>query len=246
MRRTILIDEGWYKGWFNQALEGVGAGADVSTRIRMTGLLIQENRFNTDPTPEEFLGLYLGGPAFSTAKKIYRGINELRDGNFERGAEQLVPAAFSNAYKGLVRYQRDDGIYTRRHDPMYDDITGGELAGQFFGFAPSNCIRQQEENQRLRGISNSITDARTKLTRKYYYAFRTNDSEELTKTQRAIDKFNRKYPAAAISAKTIKASIKQHEKTTARMYNGITLSPYMLKIMNDNTEKAHGFLPALQ
>ena len=240
------IDEGWYKGWFNQALEGVGAGADVSTRIRMTGLLIQENRFNTDPTPEEFLGLYLGGPAFSTAKKIYRGINELRDGNFERGAEQLVPAAFSNAYKGLVRYQRDDGIYTRRHDPMYDDITGGELAGQFFGFAPSNYIRQQEENQRLRGISNSITDARTKLTRKYYYAFRTNDSEELTKTQRAIDKFNRKYPAAAISAKTIKASIKQHEKTTARMYNGITLSPYMLKIMTDNTEQAHGFLPALQ
>ena len=51
------IGEGWYKGVVNQL-----TGADVATRIRLTGLLIQDNRYNTKPSPEEFIGFYLGGP----------------------------------------------------------------------------------------------------------------------------------------------------------------------------------------
>ena len=40
------VGEGWYKGAFNQILSEAGVGADVASRIRLTGLLIQENRYN--------------------------------------------------------------------------------------------------------------------------------------------------------------------------------------------------------
>ena len=63
------LGEGWYKGAFNQILDEVGLGADVASRVRLTGLLLQENRYNPDPSAEEFIGYYIGGPALSVAKR---------------------------------------------------------------------------------------------------------------------------------------------------------------------------------
>jgi hypothetical protein len=40
-----------------------------------------------------------------------------------------------------------------------------------------------------------------------------------------IDKFNERHPEAAITPKSIKRSLEQHAKTSAEMYNGVTLSP---------------------
>jgi len=194
-RVRAYLGEGWYKGAFNQILDEVGIGADVASRVRLTGLILQENRFNPDPSAEEFIGYYIGGPALSVAKRTGRGIKDLYNGEMQRGVENLLPVGFSNAYKSLGRYQQDGGIYSRRTNPIYDDMTGGELFTQFLGFAPAEYIRIQEENQRIKRIDRALSKQRSDLTTKYYIAARQADWAEIGRLEREIQKFNQDHPS---------------------------------------------------
>lgn len=237
------VGEGWYKGAFNQILSEAGVGADVASRIRLTGLLIQENRYNTDPSAEEFIGYYLGGPALSVGKRVGRGFSDLYNGEFQRGVENLLPVGISNAYKVLGRYQQDDGIYSRRGDPIYDDITGGELAAQFFGFAPSEYTRIQEDNQRKKRIDIALSRKASDLRKKYYIATRQGDYSEAREIFQDILEYNRKHPTFRITPDSIRRSMKQHMKTSAEMYNGVTLSPAMRQALRSHSEaERNGFV----
>jgi hypothetical protein len=237
------VGEGWYKGAFNQILSEAGVGADVASRIRLTGLLIQENRYNTDPSAEEFIGYYLGGPALSVGKRVGRGFSDLYNGEFQRGVENLLPVGISNAYKVLSRYQQDGGIYSRRQDPIYDDITGGELAAQFFGFAPSEYTRIQEDNQRKKRIDVALSRKASDLRKKYYIATRQGDYSEAQDILQDILEYNRKHPTFRITPDSIRRSMKQHMKTSAEMYNGVTLSPAMRQALRSHSEaERNGFI----
>ena len=83
------MGEGWYKGAITEF-----AGIDVASRMALTGLLIQENRFNNDPSLEETIGFYLGGPALSVGNRLYRGFSDLfsSEGDTQRGIENIMPA----------------------------------------------------------------------------------------------------------------------------------------------------------
>ena len=230
------MGEGWYKGAFNQVLDELGVGADVASRVRLTGLILQENRYNNDPSPEEFLGYYLGGPALSVAKRTLRGFTDLREGEVQRGIESLLPVGISNAYKAspIGRYQQDGGIYSRRADPIYDDMTGGELFTQFLGFAPAEYLRIQEENQRVKRIDRAVNQKRSDLTKKFYIAARMADYDELARVRKKIGEFNRKHPSFAITPDSLTRSIKQHVKSSQQMYNGVSLSPAMRRAAEDH------------
>jgi len=229
------INEGWYKGPLNAML-----GVDVASRVRLTDLLFQENRYNSDPSPEEFLGFYLGGPALSTAKRIVRGYDDLQNGYIERGIENLLPPAIANAYKASFgRYAREDAILTRRRDPIYDDITSGELVGQFFGFAPSGYTFEQERNQSLMGIQRSINERRTKLLRKLYNSYRMGDGEGYADTLKDVRKFNERYRGtkAVISPSTVLKSIRTNQRNTVKMHNGINIAPNLRALILRNSRE---------
>ena len=230
-----FVEEGWYKGAFNQILDEAGIGADVASRIRLSGLIFQENRYNPDPSAEEFIGYYLGGPAASVFKRIGRGgMDIIYNGEMQRGIESILPAGISNMYKALGRYQQDGGIYSRRGDPIYDDMTGGELVTQFLGFAPAEYIRIQEENQRARGIDRSISEQRSNLTKKIYIAARQADFGETARIEGDVLKFNAKHPSFELSIDSIMDSLKGHMKTTENMHYGITLSPGMRRAAEEH------------
>jgi hypothetical protein len=226
--RTYL-DEGWYKGAINKI-----TGVDVATRIRLTELLIQDNRYSGG-TPEEVIGFHLGGPAFSTGKRFYRAVEDFSKGEIERGIESTLPAGLANMYKTLPfgRYQRDEGILTRRGDPIYDDISSGEMLGQFFGFAPNEYTKRQELNYRAKEIDRTVNEKRSLLLKKIYMATRVGDGEERRVIFDEIRKFNQKHPTAAIDYRSLKRSMKQHAKTSAVMHNGILLSPAMRNVLLD-------------
>jgi hypothetical protein len=237
------VGEGWYKGAVNKALSEAGVGVDVASRIRLTGLLLQTNRYNNDPSIEETFMYYAGGPAWSVFKRAMRGKDDILEGEFQRGLENILPVGISNAYKVLDRYQEDGGVYSRRGDPIYDDITGGEMVGQFFGFAPSEYTRIQENNQRVKRIDNALSRRMSKLRKKYYLAYRQGDFSALLDVKQAIREHNINHPSFKITPDSIKRSMKQHMKTSAEMYNGVTLSPAMREILNDQLEaERNGFI----
>ncbi len=228
------LGEGWYKGAFTHL-----TGMDVSQRTALTNLVFQENRFNNAPSPEETFMYYLGGPAWSVGSRFIKGSQEVIDGELERGIESMMPGAVRNAYKAVVRYPRDEGVLTRRGDPIYDDITGGDLLGQLLGFAPSEYTFRQERNSNLKRIDKTANSRRTKLLRKYYIARSSGDTEGMREVRKEMREFDRRHPSARISTATINRSMAQHKETTKNMkkYNGVTFSPYMQRAVDANARE---------
>ena len=228
-----LVDEGWYKGAIAEL-----TGIDVAGRVRLTGLLLQENRFNKDPSLEESLAYYLGGPSLSTANRLYRGIGDLGDGEIERGLENLAPAGLTNFYRSTVgRYAREGGIRTRRSDPIYDDMTFGDFAAQALGFPPVEYTFRQEQNARNKGVERAITQKRTKLTKKFYVAQRMGDHETMGEVLKDIIAHNKRHPTVPITPEQISSSVDAHMRTSAKMHNGVTVNPLMeYAIMRSNME----------
>jgi hypothetical protein len=214
------VGEGWYKG----PLVAM-TGLDTASRTALTGLLIQENKYNPDPSLEETIGFYIGGPALSTANRIKRAIEDLGDGQIERGIENLMPTAVSNAMKSLNRYSREGGAFSRRGDPIYDDMTTGELVGVLFGIQPAGYTQASDQNRILKGIDKAVTTKRSALSKKYYIALRQNDAEEVDNVLREMQKFNQRHPEASITPKSLKRSLNQHMQTSVDMYQGVALSP---------------------
>jgi len=227
------IGEGWYKGALTELLD-----VDVSQRVALTNLLFQVNRYNRDASPEETLGYYLGGPAWSVSKSFIRGTGELINGNMERGIEAMVPGAVRNGLKA-IRYT-EEGALTRRKDPILDDITGGQLISQVVGFAPAEYARRQEENQGVKRIENTLRTNRGKLLKQYYLAMRMGDYEEARDVKQDILDFNkrvsRKFPKAIITSDSVARSMRSHMRTSATMHNGIAISPMFRRSLQEHLD----------
>ncbi len=227
------IGEGWYKGALTELLD-----VDVSQRVALTNLLFQVNRYNRDASPEETLGYYLGGPAWSVGKSFIRGTGELINGDMERGIEAMVPGAVRNGLKA-IRYTKE-GALTRRKDPILDDITGGQLVSQVIGFAPAEYARRQEENQGVKRIENTLRNNRGKLLKQYYLAMRMGDYEEARDVKQDILDFNRrvsrKFPKAIITSDSVARSMRSHMRTSATMHNGIAISPMFRTALQDHLD----------
>ena len=218
------IGEGYFKGPINEL-----TGLDVASRVRLNNLVLQENRYNLNASPEENILFYLGGPALSTGKRFARGVSDIATGEVQRGIESLLPAAVTNAYKvsPIGRYQEDGGIYTRRGDPIYTDMTAGDLTAQFFGFPPAEYIARQERNLRDKRVEKSVTTERTKLLKQYYVGLRHADTDAVIDTMTKITEFNLEHPYAVIDPKSIERSMKQHVKSSQEMFDGVSISPLM-------------------
>ena len=226
-----LVSEGWYKGYLAEL-----SGIDISHRIKLTDLLWEENRYNPDPSPQEFFVDKLGGASVSSGLRVWRGLNDIWSGgsstDIERGFEQLVPPSISNAYKSIFgRYQREGGMYTRLGNPIYDDITGGELFFQALGFAPTGYTFEQERNHQLKKVDKAVNKKRSTLLKKYYLAVNTADSDEVSDVMDEIREFNKRHPRAGITGRTVLKSIKTRMRTRKRTHNGITMSPLMYRTL---------------
>ena len=230
------LGEGWYKGAVTKL-----TGVDVASRVSLTNLFLQENRFNKDPSLEESLGFYLGGPALSTGNRLYRAVNDFTSGDYgsmERGMENLAPAGITNAWRSTFgRYQREGGIRSRRKDPIYDDMTQGDFAAQALGFPPAEYTRRQEISMRNKGVEKAVTSKRSAMTKKFYIAQRMGDHEIMREVMDNITAHNRRHPTAKVDPVQLMKSVNSHMDTSVNMHNGVTVNPIMQHaIMMSNRE----------
>ena len=225
--------EFWYKGPIVAA-----TGADVAARIKLNDLIFQENRFMRDPSLEETISFYLGGPAWSTAKRYVRMKDDIVDGEYQRAFESFLPGGLSSLAQGY-RYGTE-GIQTRRDgDFIYEDITKGEIAAKVFGFAPAEYTFRQEQNSRNTRVANDIKEQSAKLKERYYLALRMKDYDRADDVIKDIKEFNAKYGAKGIviDSDSIKASLKRHIKTSATMHNGVAVSPLYRNLLRQSNEE---------
>lgn len=233
------LGEGIYKGFLTDML-----GVDISSRIGLTGLLIRENRYNTDPSAEETLVTTLGGPAWSTATKVGRGVSEfasaMTSGDGEamvRGIENMLPVAIGNFFKS-GRFAAEGGVIdTRRGDIITGDLTAADIVGQAIGFKPNGASLQQDLNLQNVRISKAVAEKRAKLSRAYYIAMRVGDIEGMNEALEDINAFNeevvQRFPEAIIDGEFIRSSIKSHMRTTEEMDSGVYINPVVRQALRD-------------
>ena len=236
--RSSLNNEAVYRGIPTELF-----GIDVSERIKLTDLLIEANRFASDPSPEETFMHYLGGPAWSVISRAYRGAEKIIDAengrDLVRGVEDILPGAVRNVYQGAVRYPMEGGIRNRRGDYIYDDMSAGELAVKILGFPPAEYTRSEAEKRAVKNIETAATRERGRLLNSYYVATRFGEFDEKRRIRQKMNEFNasdavRINPKLRIDSKTIERSLKSHERTTkAKMYNGVTLSKGAQDLVDD-------------
>ena len=221
---TILrqyIGEGWYKGGIN-ALTGV----DVANRIGMGNLLFRLNPYAQNQSPEEIAMQAVGGPAWSVGSQLVRGIGDMMDGELQRGIENTLPAAFRNVAK-TVRYSGLDegGINTRKGNPIYDDVTTGELLFQLFGFAPTGYTLAMDINRSIKEVERGTVLRRKKALDELYMSIAMGSGEDVNDAIKDVIEYNDKHPNWVISGKTIIKSMNMRYKTAALMHNGVTVNP---------------------
>ena len=236
--RSSLNNEAIYRGIPTELL-----GIDVSERIKLTDLLVEADRFTSDPSPAETFMHYLGGPAWSVVSRAYRGgeklINAENGRDLMRGVEDLLPGAVRNVYQGAVRYPMEGGIRNKRGDYIYDDMSAGELAVKILGFPPAEYTRSEAEKRAVKNIETAATRERGRLLNSYYVATRFGEFDEKRRIRRKMNEFNasdavRINPKLRIDSKTIERSLESHKRTTkAKMYNGVTLSKGAQDLVDD-------------
>ena len=198
-------------------------GVDVSSRIKLNDLILQENRFMRDPSLEENIGYYLGGPALSTGKRFMRSIKDFSEAEYYRAAESAAPAGFGNALQA-GRYFMDNGVKTRGGQFIYEDIGVGEIATKVFGFAPLEYTFRTSQSAAEGKISNAIIQRRQKLNKLYFRAMKEKDLSTARDVYEDIKEFNERHPEALISEATIKRSIKSQLDKIATMHNGVPVN----------------------
>ena len=229
-----MIGEGYYKGGVNFVMAQLGVPIDVSARIGLANLLISSDRYDFGNSVEETIVDEIGGAAWSTISRAIRGVDKLMEGETQRGIEDILPASIRNMTQAY-RFA-NEGALTRRGDPITQtDFNGGTIAAKFFGFAPADYTKAQEEAQDKKRVNKAVAAKRSKLLKKYYIAYRKGDFQELMEVERDIADFNKRHfnkgPKVPISRDTIKRSLKGHMNTSEKMFNGVQLSDNMRDVL---------------
>ena len=224
------VGEEAYSGGLN-AMTGLA----ISSRVGLSDLIFRDGNTNPDRTVIDSWIEMLGGPALGVANRIQRGIKLLNEGESGRALEQMAPAAAGNVLKG-IRFATE-GANTLRGDPIVGEVSAWNAGAQMLGFAPADYMMQNEQNAALKGFERAVVQQSSKLLKKYYLAASTGDAEGMSEVLQKIGEFNAKHPTIAITADSIRSSMRKHMQTTAASYGGVAynkrLMPEILQSMRE-------------
>ena len=231
--RRAIDNELLYRGLVSEL-----TGFDVAQRVKLTDLLFEADRFNSNPSPEEELMHLVGGPAWSVYSRGRKGIDKIAEGDLVRGMEDLLPGAVRNAMQA-VRFGIEGGIRTRRGDFMYDDITAGDLIAKVFGFPPNEYTKEMDEASAAKRMSDRDIARRARLSKKLFIARRYGDFEAEEDIRREMDEFNAssavaRNPDLFIDGEFLDRSFARHESTSAEMHNGVLLPKKVKDIVEED------------
>lgn len=194
-------------------------GLKMSERIGLGGAFYRPG-FASEDIPLPFqIAEGVGGPVLGLMLKSERTMGLFADGEMWRGTESLMPSAVANAMRS-VRYM-DEGIRTRRHDPVIDDIGPFGATAQFFGFMPAEYARQLDVNAAGLRIDNAIRQKRRNLLGKLNRARTLGDVRLVAETLEEVYAFNARHPYNPITDDTMDRSERAFLNTTSRMHHGV-------------------------
>jgi hypothetical protein len=204
-----LIYEGLPNALFNM---------NVSERGSLTDLLARDTNLPDDASFAETVAAHLGGPAFGSIERAWRGVGLIEQGEIQRGVESMIPVAMSNVLKS-IRFATDGAIETLRDDKVVE-ISPIAVVSQFMGFTPADYARTMEFKSVQAGVDRRIGERKSNLYAAAYTAFRMGDSAGLAQVMQKMIEFNQQYPGEAIKNEDFQQSMRTRARNSAAMMGG--------------------------
>jgi hypothetical protein len=138
---------------------------------------------NRDALTKVYVSLL--GPAAGLSLKMADGLGLMRNGDYYKGLEQLLPNGVANVMKG-GRYLTE-GVTMRNGDTVMspEDISMLDAAFQAVGL-PTGTITDRQRLQNVVYDANKFYDSRTtELKNNYIKAFKSGDSDAMQETRDA-------------------------------------------------------------
>lgn len=211
-----FLGEPYYNGALNYL-----TGAEVSSRISMSGLIFRENRIEKDQSVAYDLFEMLGGPSVGVFMNMERGLGLLSQGELYRGVEAMMPSAVKSTMKA-VRYGTE-GAKTLRGDEVVP-TSGWDVALQALGYTPGSYSRMQERVSGEKRISEAILEKKRKLLRKYNMAARDGDFETIREILLEMRDFSREHPEAQILGDTLERSNRSFLQRSSETLGGVSFA----------------------
>jgi hypothetical protein len=206
-----------YKGPVNALLR-----VDIASRTGFNGLLWRDDpKRLAEIGPSLYMIEQAAGPAYGAFRNAERGLKLINEGEIERGMEALVPSFVRNGMKAFRL--GTEGALTKDGLKITDDINAYNVFMQVWGFNPAELSEAQADSGAMKRAEQSIRDRRSALLDKLDGARVNGDSDGVSDTMKAIQKFNGKNPEIAITAKTMASSFKSRRRREAESVNGVFL-----------------------
>ena len=230
---------------FSSGLINAALGVDMASRISMNSLLYRPPIIEKDQPTAYTLLEQLGGPAVGIYLSFDRGYDLFNEGEFVKGTEAILPAAFRNVIKGGKQLYTGD-IKTRRGDAVIEDIGLAQILMQFGGFGNAELAKQYTINRNERGKQEYLKTERTRLLRLANIAAAERDRDGYRAALKKIRQYNKDMPRSAerkmlIMPDTIAKSRTAFNQRTQKMIGGIEYTPFMQRSLREYERGLFGF-----
>jgi len=165
----------------------------------------------------------IAGPVLGIGVQAARGLSIMGEGDYERGAETMMPKAVKDLMK--TYRQASEGERTRKGDVIIDDVSAWNLAAQAMGFSSAAMSKAYDAREYIKGKEDRIEGERSKLLSDYILARKSGDADEMNDVMEKIRAFNAThYRTEAITGRTIRQSILSKQRSGMRTIGGTYLS----------------------
>jgi len=213
------------------ALTGFNIGASTS----LDGMWFRDdgNKDNSEDALVNFTYNTTLGPFGSIARSASRALDDLKDGDYGRAAENALPAMFRNIAKTIRLY--DEGLVTRSGNVVADAeyYTTFKLFGQALGLSDTEVATEQEFNFLAKNMVADMQTERADLLTdldKAVREYQDSDVDDpdaydgIQKVQDEILKFNYLNPWMLIKASTQIDSLKGRAERRGNSSQGLNVT----------------------
>ena len=195
---------------------------DLSGRVALNKLILPDvyEGLEGQQWAESFLAS-AAGPVAGIFTGMIKGLQKITDGDYQRGLEDMMPAALRGPIKAL-RYG-SEGAVDKSGVVILDEVGPAGVASQALGFSPSNVRRSTERKGAIMDYDRALADRRSTLMRQWSEARMTGDEDGVRDVMEEIRAFNQKNPRRAITPPNLLQSYRARMKRINEADEGVYL-----------------------
>jgi hypothetical protein len=195
---------------------------DLSGRVALNKLILPDVQEGLEGQRwAEAMSSAMLGPVWGIVSGMAKGLQEMGEGRYQRGLENMLPVALRNPIKAM-RYQ-EEGAIDKTGVAIKDEVSAAGVIGQASGFSPSEVRAATEVKSAIFQHDRARMDRRSSLMAQFAQAQMAGDADALPEIRKAIAAFNAKNPERRITPRQLRQSVRNRERRIEESDKGIYL-----------------------